>query len=440
MHLEFPVISAEEAAIGCDRGRYQLWPSEVWPSCFYQFWSNQVWPTPHFSFKSGERGPVRVGSSEIRPDGRLVGRQASPRRTRRTLDRLRDPVRHPAEPREPLPHAAWSARPAQAFIVDDHLFLQNLRTSRRGAAAGPSGMNSDRLFPLSDSERDSMKFCEFASFVARGEVLGEIMDVLRMERMTALSKPDGGFRGITVGDVSRRLVSRTVAQQYSKRVEIATAPCQCALSTRVGCECAAHVQTLTGIDEEATVVSIDGVGAFDLISRNAMLQALLRSTVGTRSAFQTTSWTTINILVGRTRRERSDATFVQFGTARMQEELWAHATPQGFTTVRPNSETGVGLSRSGLRSSQLVWWNLAQWCGRVILSCHCPRMGCVFWELQSATQSTSWISWLRSLWNTSCHFRESPQWRTSKQRGCCCCCSVEQHAPISGYAFRGEAR
>ena len=121
-----------------------------------------------------------------------------------------------------------------------------------------------------------MKFYEFASLLARGEVPGEVMEILRMGRITALSKPDGGVRGITVGDILRRWVSRTVAQQHSIRVEIATAPIQYALSTRVGCECIAHViQTLTSIDEEATVVSIDGVGAFDLISRNAMLQALL---------------------------------------------------------------------------------------------------------------------------------------------------------------------
>ena len=92
----------------------------------------------------------------------------------------------------------------------------------------------------------------------------------------SVEQADGGVRGITVGDILRRLVSKTVAQQYSKRVEIATAPFQYALSTRVGCECIAHViQTVTGMDEEATVVSIDGVGAFNLISRNAMLQALL---------------------------------------------------------------------------------------------------------------------------------------------------------------------
>ena len=118
----------------------------------------------------------------------LEGAEVAPG-TRRTLDKLRDPVRRPPEPREPLPQAVSSARPAQAFILDDDLFLQNLRTSRRGAAAGPSGMNSDHLFPLLDSERDSMKFYDFASLLARGEVPGEVMEILRMGRITALSKP-----------------------------------------------------------------------------------------------------------------------------------------------------------------------------------------------------------------------------------------------------------
>ena len=54
--------------------------------------------------------------------------------TGHTLDRLRDPVRRPHEPREPLPYTVSSARPAKAFILDD-LFLHNFRTSRRGAAS-----------------------------------------------------------------------------------------------------------------------------------------------------------------------------------------------------------------------------------------------------------------------------------------------------------------
>ena len=83
-------------------------------------------------------------------------------------------------------------------------------------------------------------------------------------------RPDGGVRGIVVGDIFRRLVARTMAKQISKRVEAATAPFQYALKTKAGCECVAHVlQTLTDLDPEATVMSIDGVG----ISCNAMFEA-----------------------------------------------------------------------------------------------------------------------------------------------------------------------
>ena len=48
------------------------------------------------------------------------------------------------------------------------------------------------------------------------------------------------MRCIVAGDVIRQLVARTVAQQLGKAVEHATAPFQCALSTRAGCECVAH--------------------------------------------------------------------------------------------------------------------------------------------------------------------------------------------------------
>ena len=52
--------------------------------------------------------------------------------------------------------------------------------------------------------------------------------------MTAHQKPDGGVRGIVAGDVMRRLVGRTVAQQIMPAVERFTAPFQYALRTRAG--------------------------------------------------------------------------------------------------------------------------------------------------------------------------------------------------------------
>ena len=114
-----------------------------------------------------------------------------------------------------------------------------------------------------------------ASLLARGRVPDTILQAIRFGRLTVLQKPDGGVRGIVVGDTIRRLVARTMAKQIAKKVETATAPFQYALKTKAGCECVAHVlQTLTDTDPEATVLSIDGLGAYDLISRNAMLEGL----------------------------------------------------------------------------------------------------------------------------------------------------------------------
>ena len=110
-----------------------------------------------------------------------------------------------------------------------------------------------------------------------GNVPDEIIEAIRLGRLTALSKPDGGVRVIVVGDILRRLVARTIAKQIAKKVEAAAAPFQDALSTEAGCECVAHVlQSLTDLSPEVTVTSIDGVGAYELISRNAMLEGLLR--------------------------------------------------------------------------------------------------------------------------------------------------------------------
>ena len=97
------------------------------------------------------------------------------------------------------------------------------------------------------------------------------MSMVRSGRLTALSKPDGGFEA----DVIRRLVAGTIAQQLGEAVKSATAPHQYALSTRAGCECIVHaLQGLCELNPSATVTSIDGVGAFDLVSRRAMLEGL----------------------------------------------------------------------------------------------------------------------------------------------------------------------
>ena len=54
-------------------------------------------------------------------------------------------------------------------------------------------------------------------------------------------------------------------------------PFEHVLKTRVGCECVSHMfQGFLNLDPRATILSVDGVGAFNLISRNARLGCLTR--------------------------------------------------------------------------------------------------------------------------------------------------------------------
>ena len=114
-------------------------------------------------------------------------------------------------------------------------------------------MTAEHLRPLLENDHDIASLCRFAQILAWGEVPDLIEPAVRLGRMTALQKPDGGVRGIVVGDALRRLVARTMAQQIAEKVEKATSPHQYALKTKAGSECVAHIlQTLTDADSEAT--------------------------------------------------------------------------------------------------------------------------------------------------------------------------------------------
>ena len=51
---------------------------------------------------------------------------------------------------------------------------------------------------------------------------------------------------------------------------------QFTLSIESGCECVAHIaQAMTDLNPTTTLLSVHGIGAFDFISREVMLQGLM---------------------------------------------------------------------------------------------------------------------------------------------------------------------
>ena len=198
-----------------------------------------------------------------------------------TAATLRPLCNRPARKQDDIPELP---RDLIAFNLDEDLFSKNVRAARTGVAGGSSGMTHDHLHPLLESPKDLHLFFAVCEVLAKGQVLREAVQGIKLGRMTALRKDNGGVRGMVAGDVVRRVTAKTIAQQFSPAVKAATAPYQNALSTRAGCECIAHaLQAVTELDSEATVTTIDGISAYDSISRRAMLLGLDR-VVGRRQA------------------------------------------------------------------------------------------------------------------------------------------------------------
>ena len=109
------------------------------------------------------------------------------------------------------------------FMLDKAKLLKKLKCG----VQQQSGMTADHLKDVLENQRDSN--CSTTS-VSVGE---------------GCKKNNGGIRGIVAGDLLRRLVARTMAQQLGPAMERPTAPFQHALTTRAGTECSAHaVQAL----------------------------------------------------------------------------------------------------------------------------------------------------------------------------------------------------
>ena len=74
----------------------------------------------------------------------------------------------------------------------------------------------------------------------------------------------------------RRLVAKVLARQFSDAVEAVCAPLQFALSTRAGTDCVGHaIRVAIELNLHLTVLSKDGVGAYDHVFRASMLATLV---------------------------------------------------------------------------------------------------------------------------------------------------------------------
>ena len=79
---------------------------------------------------------------------------------------------------------------------------------------------------------ESKSMCEaiakICNSLAAKEIAPEITAPMRAVRIIALSKTDGGIMPIGVGEVVRRVITKTMAKAIKEDVKIATGSIQCA--------------------------------------------------------------------------------------------------------------------------------------------------------------------------------------------------------------------
>ena len=121
--------------------------------------------------------------------------------------------------------------------LDRDAFLRSLKTAPRGSSPGPGGCTYEHLKVLMDDQDTLELLFEAATSLAQAKVPASVAVALTTARLTALSKRDGGVRGIATGCSFRRLVARTLAKQFAEDFEQECSPFQYALSTRTGTDC-----------------------------------------------------------------------------------------------------------------------------------------------------------------------------------------------------------
>ena len=134
-------------------------------------------------------------------------------------------------------------------------------------------MTADHVKPLLENSSDAESLCQVAELLSRGHIPHEVLT--RMGRLTALQKPTGGVRGVVARGYSATACgtnscSSNQDRKWKEPQHLSNMHCP-----RAGCECIAHaLQALTDQDPQSTILSVDGIGAYDTISRNAMLRGL----------------------------------------------------------------------------------------------------------------------------------------------------------------------
>ena len=106
---------------------------------------------------------------------------------------------------------------ADPVLLSQQRFLRNVRGGRRGAAPGPSGCTAEHLRVFRDDEDSADLLMWAAGQIANAALPPPVLAGIRLGRIVALQKPDGGVRGLVMSDAFRRVVPMGTPKAVGRR-------------------------------------------------------------------------------------------------------------------------------------------------------------------------------------------------------------------------------
>ena len=237
-------------------------------------------PLNHTSHKSWDEGEVAsklVKKGQLSKAASVLTSHGLAPMNDETKAALTDPEKRPRDAYEPLPQYPATA----PVVLDPERIKENIRSVKKSSSPGRAGLRGEHLRLLLDTDSGTFELlCQILNYIANADVPDHVKMALRLGSLTPLRKVDydgtaRGVRGICTGHLLRRIVARTLAQKHRQEIEEATSPEQLAMGSRSGMDLATlTARSALELDPDLVLISIDGVGAYDHISRKAMFDAL----------------------------------------------------------------------------------------------------------------------------------------------------------------------
>ena len=210
---------------------------------------------------------------------RLSPLRASPPPALRSSKRCRSSIHSPPPP----PTLPYGPVPPSARISES-LVCRGVKSFPNGSTPGPSGLRPSHLreavdCPSSDqANKVLIALTGFVNLLAAGHVPSSVLPYLCGATLLACRKKNGGLRPIAVGEVLRRLTSKSLSTVARQTVINSLYPLQLGVCVRGGCEAIIHsasqLMSSTPPDQRWFLL-LDFHNAFNSINRESMFEETL---------------------------------------------------------------------------------------------------------------------------------------------------------------------